>query len=80
MWQAPTWIRSQQSAELYGLHAAIKLATYRRLSGLDIVGDNLATLMQITHMRAGAPLRAQQRIVRRAHHTLRWSGVQPRLY
>ena len=80
LWQAPVWVRSQQAAELYGLYEAVKLAAYKNLRGLGVVADNLATLTQVTHMRAKAPLRAQQRIVQREQHTLRWSGVVPRLY
>ena len=78
--QAPAWLRSQHSAELYGLHEAIKIAAYRRLKGIDVVGDNLATLTQIMHMQARAPLRAHHQIPRCVHHTLRWSCVQPRMY
>ena len=80
VWQALTWVRTQQVAELFRLHQAIKLAAYRDHTDIDIVGDNLATLQQVVQQRARAPLQHQQRILRRIHHTMRWSGVTPRMY
>ena len=47
MHQAPARFRSQQVAELYGPHMAVKLVAYRRVRDPDIVGDNLATLLQV---------------------------------
>ena len=57
LWQAPAWVRSQQVAELYGLQEAIKLAEYRKCRDIEIVGDNLATVKQVVHQCARAPLR-----------------------
>ena len=42
IWQAPTWVRTQQVRELFELQQAIKLAGYRGHTDIDIVGDNPA--------------------------------------
>ena len=78
--QAPAGVRSHQVAELYGLQRVIKLVAYRHCQDVEILGDNLATLQQVVHQCARVPLRPQQRILRRIHHTMRWSGVAPRIY
>ena len=80
MWQTPNWVQTQQVAELFGLHEAIKLAACRGKHDIDIVGDNVATLQQVTHQRARAPPRLHQRILPNVHHTMRPSGVTPRMY
>ena len=80
IWQAPAWVQSQQVAEPYGLQPAIKLAAYRGQTEVEIVGDNLATLQQVVHQHARAPLRHLQRILRRIHHAMRWGHDRPRIY
>ena len=47
---------------------------------MEIVGDTLATLQQVVHQRARAPLRHQQRILQRIHHAMRRGHVRPRIY
>ena len=47
---------------------------------VDVVGDELVTLQQVVQQRTRAPMRHQQRILRRLHHTLRRSGVTPHMY
>ena len=67
-------------AALYGAQGAIKPAAYRGQADVQIVGDHVATLQQVVHQRAQAPLRHQQRILRRIHHAMQWGRVGSRIY
>ena len=47
VWRAPPWIRKQQAAELFGLERVLKVAAYTRSQHTKVVGDNLASLIQV---------------------------------
>ena len=47
VWRAPPWIRNQQAAELFGLERVLKVAAYTRSQHTKVVGDNLASLIQV---------------------------------
>ena len=76
VWRAPPWIRNQQAAELFGLERVLKVAAYTGSQHTKVVGDNLASLIQVVQGRARIRAPAQQRLLRRIAHCLRWSGLQ----
>ena len=47
----PAWVRSQQTAELFGLLASIRLAFRLGMPFCTIVGDNLASMYTMLHFR-----------------------------
>ena len=69
----PAWVDTQQSAELYSIMAAAKMASYMGVNGLAIIADNTAAIAGARKGKGGIFFRARQRIFRQLHHTLRWS-------
>ena len=73
--RCPPWISSQQSAELYGVVCALDVAWSAGCRHVDLVMDNVGAIAQVLWGRASTLLVAQQRILRRVAHQLRWQGV-----
>jgi hypothetical protein len=57
--------KTQQSGELEGLEAAIRVASSRGLLNLILVGDNVPSILQLVNLKASIGLTSQQRILRR---------------
>ena len=58
IYQAPPWITSQQSAELYSITVAARIAAFRGLPAVSIASDNLAALYALLHCRASPSAKA----------------------
>ena len=75
VWHAPLWIRNQRAAELFGPEQVIKLAACEKSAHAWLVGDNPAALLQVVQGKARVRAPAQQRLLSRITHCLRWSGL-----
>ena len=73
--RCPPWVATQQSAELYGVVCALDMARSVGCRHVDLVMDNVGAIAQVLWGRASTLLVAQQRILRRLAHRLRWQGV-----
>jgi hypothetical protein len=71
--KCPSWVKSQQAAELYAIECAIRLAAYEGRRAISIATDNQAALFSTLHSKASTKLLAQNRILRRMQHLLRWA-------
>ena len=69
------WITSQPSAELFGVLCALDVARSSGYKHVDLVMDNVGAIAQILWVHASTLLVAQQRILRRVAHQLRWQGM-----
>lgn len=72
----PRWVQSQQSAELFALEVGIRRAANQGRSCITLVTYNLAAALSAVKGKASIVLSAQNRILRRMQHLLRWSGMQ----
>ena len=69
------WISSQQSAKLFGVLCALDFARSSRCKHVDVVMENVDAIALILWGRASTLIVAQQRILQRVAHRLRWQGV-----
>ena len=73
--QCPPWVDTQRSAELYVVVCALDVARSAGCRHVDLVMDNVGAIAQVLWGRAPTLLVAQQRILRRLAHRMRWQGV-----
>ena len=71
----PTWVDNPQVAELYGVWMMLKLAVRSKLPQVLMLQDNIAAIWAAVNLRARAPLRKQNRILRAIVMLLRRSGI-----
>ena len=71
----PRWVDNQQVAELYGVWMMLKIAVRRKLPQVLMLQDNVAAIWAAVNLRARAPLRKQNHILRAVVMLLRRSGV-----
>ena len=76
IWHLPSWIITQQGAELAAIEAGIKIAAYKKLTSIHLVADNMAAIY--TTIKFGSALKnhLRARHVRRIAHLLRWSKLK----
>ena len=74
--RCPTWVYTQQAAEMYAVEVAIKAAVRMEMTHTQVIGDNMAAAWSAVKNKATALKRSQNRILRRIQHLLRWSGIQ----
>ena len=80
IYRAPTWVNSQQSAELLALVTAARIAAFRGLPSLALAVDNMAAIHSALHCRAPPAAKPRTRLLRQLQHTLRWSGLTLHLH
>jgi hypothetical protein len=71
--QCPPWVKSQQAAELFAVEFAIRVAAYEGKRALSVATDNMAAVFSTLHTKASTKLHAQNRILRRMQHLMRWA-------
>lgn len=71
----PKWVETQQAAELFGIECALRQAANQGRKFVTIVTDNVAAAFSAIKNKASTSLLAQNRILRRMQHILRWSGM-----
>ena len=71
----PRWVDNQQVAGLYGVWMMLKVAVRRKLPQVLMLQDNVAAIWAAVNLRARAPLRKQNRILRAIFMLLRRFGV-----
>ena len=74
--RCPPWVGTQQAAELFAVEVALRQAAALGLPHIQIVGDNMAAAWSSAKGPATASKKAQNRILRRLQHLLRWTGTQ----
>ena len=67
----PSWITTQQTAELYGIWMVIKLVVRMGLSVVTLLEDNVAVIWQVLKLSVRAACTAQARILRALVHWIR---------
>ena len=80
IYPCPSWVTTQQSAELCAIVTAIRIAAYRHLPHLSLASDNMAALQSSASARASTALKPQHRLLRQLQHCLRWSRLPVTLY
>ena len=71
----PDWVATQQAAELASIVETVRTGAYRRVQFLRVYGDNMSSLSSLMKGRAATVCDAQNRLLRRLQHVLRWSGA-----
>ena len=74
--KCPPWVKTQQAAELFAIECGLRMAANQGRRCITVVTDNLAAAHSAVKGKASIALRAQNRILRRMQHILRWSGMQ----
>ena len=78
--RAPPWVLSQQSAELFAVVQAARVAVFRGLSSVSIATDNSAALYCALACKASPSATAHNRLLRQLQHLLRWSSLHLSLH
>ena len=76
---APTWIRSQQGAELYSIFHSLRQAAIRRLSHVCVVTDNEAAFNTVNGGRVSARHWDRVRLLRRINRICLQENLQLQL-
>jgi hypothetical protein len=71
----PSWILTQQAAELFAAAKALSLASHRGDLSVHLYLDNHAAIHSLLRGKARSPLIPQNRILRRLCYLLHWSGI-----
>ena len=76
----PSWVLTQQAAELYAALKALSLAVHRHDLSIHLYLDNHAAIYSLLRGKARSPLIPQNRLLRRLNFLLHWSGVTAALH
>lgn len=76
----PTWIVTQQAAELFAALKALTLAAFRHDLSIHLFLDNHAAIYSLLRGKAQSPLAPQNRLLRRLCYLLHWSGLSAALH
>ena len=79
IWRLPTWVATQQGAQLAAIEMATKTAAYEGLTQLHLVADNMSAIGSTIRNKSSTTSPARARHLRRIAHTLRWSHLRMRI-